>query len=81
MSEIEANLWKNNIKYGERKRKDYLDISGEDFSQHFTSNIEGRQVNPTTFNIFRDSLKQTAAKLHEKLIASLPDMNLDEITS
>ena len=61
MSEIEANLWKNNIKFGERKHKDYLDISNEDFSQHLTTNIEGRQVNPSTFNIFRDSLKHTAA--------------------
>ena len=81
MSEIEANLWKNNIKFGERKHKDYLDISNEDFSQHLITNIEGMQVNPSTFNIFRDSLKHTAAQLHEKLIASLPDMNLDEITS
>lgn len=30
MSEIEANLWKNNIKYGERKHKDFLDITQED---------------------------------------------------
>jgi len=37
--------------------------------------------NPSTFNIFRDSLKHTSKQLHEKLIASLPDMNLDEITS
>jgi hypothetical protein len=41
MSDIEANLWKNNIKYGERKRKDYLDVSNEDFSKHLTTNIEG----------------------------------------
>jgi hypothetical protein len=41
MSDIESNLWKNNIKYGERKRKDYLDVSNEDFSQHLTTNIEG----------------------------------------
>jgi len=32
MAEIEVNLWKNNIKFGERKNKDYLDISNEDFS-------------------------------------------------
>ena len=38
-------------------------------------------MNPSTFNIFRDSLKNTSARLHEKLIASLPDMNLDEVTS
>ena len=35
--------------------------------------------NPSTFNIYRDSLKHTSKQLHEKLIASLPDMNLDEI--
>lgn len=81
MSDIEPNLWKNNIKYGERKRQDYLDISEEDFSQHLITNNQGMQVNPSTFNIFRDSLRHTAAQLHEKLLISLPDMNLDAIDS
>ncbi len=78
---MERNLWKNNIKFGDRKRVDVLDISNEDFSQYFVPAIDGRQINPSTFNIFRDSLKVASAKLNEKLIASLPDMNLDEITS
>ncbi len=58
-----------------------LDISEEDFSRTFVNSIDGRLVNPSTFNIFRDSLKQTSKQLHEKLLASLPDMNLDEVTS
>ena len=81
VSDIEKNLWKNNIKYGERKKKDYLDISNEDFSKIFTSNIEGKQVNPSTFNIFRDSLSKTSATLNQRLIASLPELNPDEASS
>jgi hypothetical protein len=43
--------------------------------------IDGFDSTPSTFNIFRDSLKTTSAKLTDKLIQSLPDMNLDDITS
>jgi len=32
MADIEANMWKNNIKPGMRKRKDFLDTSSEDFA-------------------------------------------------
>lgn len=31
-SEIEGQLWKNNIKFGPRVKKDFLDVSNEDFS-------------------------------------------------
>jgi hypothetical protein len=79
--ELERNLWKNNITFSARERKDVLDISEEDFSRTFVNSIDGRLVNPSTFNIFRDSLRQTSKQLHEKLLASLPDMNLDEVTS
>jgi hypothetical protein len=81
MAEIQENLWKNNIKYGPRKRNDYLDVSTEDFSKHFTHSIEGKLINPSTFNIFRDSLKTVRKELQARLIANLPEMNLNEVSS
>lgn len=56
MHEIEANIWKNNIKSG-RKDKDFLDTSKEDFSLNKTKGIDGYDVAPSSFNIFRDSLR------------------------
>jgi hypothetical protein len=81
IQEIEKNLWKNNIQFTPRSRKDYLDISKEDFTKTTVNSIDGFDSTPSTFNIFRDSLKTTSAKLTDKLIQSLPDMNLDDITS
>ena len=57
MQDIEANLWKNNIKSG-RVSKDFLDTSKEDFSHNKTKGIDGAEVNPSSFNIFRDSLRK-----------------------
>jgi len=79
--EIEKNLWKNNIMFTPRKKVDVLDITLEDFRKQSTPSIDGKEVNPSTFNVFRDSLRKTSNTLHEKLIASLPDMNLDDVTS
>lgn len=81
IQEIERNLWKNNITFTPRGHKDYLDIGQEDFTKTTVNSIDGFDSNPSTFNIFRDSLKQTSSKLHDKLVMSLPDMHLDEITS
>lgn len=78
MAEIEANIWKDNIKSG-RTYKDFLDASNEDFSQHKTKGIDGKDVMPSSFNIFRDSLRKTSEKLTETLNDNLPDMNLKEI--
>lgn len=33
MADIESNMWKQNITYGERKKQDFLDVSNEDFSK------------------------------------------------
>jgi hypothetical protein len=55
--EVEKNLWKNNIGFTARNRIDYLDISREDFTKTSVDSIDGRQSNPSSFNIFRDSLK------------------------
>ena len=81
MAEITKNMWKNNIKTGPRKRNDFLDVSTEDFSKHFTHSIEGKLKNPSTFNIFRDSLKNMRKELHARLVANLPDMNLNDVSS
>lgn len=44
--------------------------------------IDGtHKVNVSTFNIFRDSLKNTADELTSKLLASLPDINNDSDVS
>ena len=80
-AEIEASLWKNNIKYGPRVRKDWLDVSNEDFSLQRTHNIEGKIITPSNFNIFRDSLRTASKELEKRLIENLPDMNLSEIDS
>jgi hypothetical protein len=74
-------LWKNNIIYTSRQPKDVLDVSNEDFSKIHTLDLFGERGNPSNFNIFRDSLAMTSKQLHERLVAALPDMNLDDITS
>lgn len=74
-------MWKNNIIYTTRQRKDVLDVSNEDFSKIHTLDLLGERSNPSNFNIFRDSLALTSKQLHERLVAALPDMNLDDITS
>jgi hypothetical protein len=81
MKDVHENLWKNNIIYGDRKRNDFLDVSKENFSSHFTHSIEGKLINPSTFNIFRDSLSNVREELHARLIANLPEMNLNEVSS
>ena len=56
VEEIEANLWKNNIKQGPRKFIDHLDVSQEDFSKNKSKGINGAEVTPSSFNVLRDSL-------------------------
>ena len=51
MEEIEANLWKNNIKKGPRRKKDFLDIRNEDFSENKTTDFTGKEIVPSSFNI------------------------------
>ena len=61
IAEVEKNLWKNNISYAKRTPKDFLDIADEDFRQHTQKSIiENENLSPSTFNIFRDSLKKTS---------------------
>ena len=77
--QIEADMWKSNIKKGPRKNNDYLDSSTEDFALNISKGISGTDIMPSSFNIFRDSLRKASEKLTETLIANLPDMNLGEI--
>ena len=79
--EIEGQLWKNNITFTPRKSKDFLDVTGEDFSQYETVDIMGNRCAPSTFNIFRDSLRKNKEAIHKRMIENLPDMNLNDIDS
>lgn len=81
VDEIEKNLWKNNISKEPRSKKDFLDITNEDFSQNKTLSVEGKEIIPSNFNIFRDSLKNHSEQLLEKLNENLPDMNLEQLES
>lgn len=78
MAEIEANLWKNNIKKGPRVHKDFLDTNNEDFTNFKSKGIDGEEFVPSSFNIFRDSLRQTSEQLLIKLNEHLPELNLEE---
>jgi len=80
MADIEKNLWKQNVKEGSRSKKDVLDCGNEDFSNHTSKGIDGRDIVPSSFNIFRDSLRSASEKLHDTLVSHLPELNLKEIT-
>ena len=75
--EIEGQLWKNNITFEPRVKKDVLDVSKEDFSQYETIDIMGNRATPSNFNIFRDSLRRNKEEIHKRMVESLPEMNLD----
>ena len=80
-SEIEGQLWKNNITFEPRQKKDILDVSKEDFSQYETVDIMGNRATPSNFNIFRDSLRKNKELIHQRMLENLPDINLNEIDS
>lgn len=78
LEEIEANLWKDNIKKGPRRKKDFLDVRNEDFSENRSVSLGGDYITPSNFNILKDSLRATSELLTETLQANLPDINLAE---
>ena len=78
LGNIEGELWKKNVTSGPRN-KDYLDVTQEDFTKNKTVSIDGREITPSNFNIFRDSLRFTSEQLLRTLQENLPDMNLREI--
>ena len=79
MEEIEANIWKDNIKQGSREHKDFLDTTNEDFRNNKSKGVDGQEITPSSFNIFKDSLRAHSEKLLETLNENLPDLNLQEI--
>ena len=79
MADIEASLWKQNIKHGPRSRRDFLDTSMEDFTLNKSTGLDGGEITPSCFNIARDSLRAASEKLQETLNEHLPDMNLKDI--
>ena len=63
-------MWKKNIIYHHREKKDVLDITNEDFSKNKSLSEDGQEITPSSklfnlhllffnidFNIFRDSLR------------------------
>lgn len=71
--------WRQNI-IPSRSHIDYLDTTKEDFAKYKTVDVEGHEINPSAFNIFRDSLKETSTELRNALKENLPDLNLNETT-
>ena len=41
----------------------------------------GNRATPSSFNIFRDSLRENKKQIHKLMVKNLPDMNLDDIDS
>lgn len=80
-SEIEGQLWKNNITFETRQKKDFLDVSNEDFSRIETIDIMGNRANPSNFNILRDSLRKNKDEIHKLMVDNLPEANLSEADS
>lgn len=78
-AEAEQYQWRQNI-IEDRKNHDYLDVSKEDFSNYKTVDVEGNEITPSTFNIFRDSFKETFTEMRDTLKQNLPDLNLDEVS-
>ena len=77
MKDIEDQLWKNNIAKGNRQNADFLNVAQEDFSKNKSVDFNGKEIIPSSFNIFRDSLGVAKEKLHETMMANLPEINLD----
>jgi hypothetical protein len=75
--DIESNLWRNNITFKKREKKDFLDVSAEDFSANLSVDIYGNKIQPSGFNIFRDSLRKIKEELHKKMIDNMPIMTID----
>ena len=46
-AEIESNLWKNNITFENRRNKDFLDVSSEDFRNNKTKASSGEDITPS----------------------------------
>ena len=53
LADIEADLWKRNISHNpNRQKRDYLDVSNEDFSMNKSLSIDGSEITPSSKFIF-----------------------------
>jgi hypothetical protein len=59
-------------------KRDYLDISNEDLSKYKTVDIQGNEITPSTYNIFKDSMKKTFTEMRNVMKENLPDLNSEE---
>lgn len=50
LGDIEKELWKKNITFHSRQKKDYLDVSNEDFSMNKTVSTDGKEITPSSKN-------------------------------
>ena len=71
--------WRQNIA-PTRSNRDYLDVSNENFTNYKTVDVEGNEVTPSTYNIFRDSMKKTFTQMRDTLKDNLPELNPEETT-
>jgi hypothetical protein len=67
VDDIEADLWKTNIRDGPRAKRDFLDVGAEDFSKNKSLGLDGKEITPSPFNVMRDSLADVSAQLLETL--------------
>jgi hypothetical protein len=74
--DAEKYQWRQNI-IPARNNRDYLDVSNENFSTYKTIDIQGNEVSPSTFNIFRDSFKKTFTEMRDTLKMNLPELNIE----
>jgi len=48
LGDIEKELWKKNITFHTREKKDVLDVSNEDFSRNKSMSIDGKEITPSS---------------------------------
>jgi len=53
LGDIEKELWKKNITFHTREKKDILDVSNEDFSKNKSISIDGKEITPSSKNIIK----------------------------
>ena len=45
---LEGELWRKNVTTAPRTRKDYLDVSKEDFTKNTSLSIDGKEITPSS---------------------------------
>ncbi len=52
LGKLESELWKKNVTRGPRTRKDYLDVSNEDFTKNTSLSIDGKEITPSSIALW-----------------------------